>query len=300
MKRFRKLAVGLALTPSGSDLTLGTRRAAEQAMWLAKATGAELLFVHSTWQPESAGEVAPTGVLSDEGSRALEQLRSDAVERGIETELLVGEEQPWLLLVRLVLAGRAGLVLVGTRNSAGKRRLGSVTWRLLRTCPAPVWAVRPDGAFAPHRILAATDLSAVGDRATELALSIAALSSGEVEVLHSWQVPFELQLSSARLGEEEYQARRGAIEEAALAHIRATLSERGEVRAATRILCDAPVRAILDTIDADMPDLLVLGTVSRGGLAGLLVGNTAEKVLARAATSILAVKPDDFVCPVEG
>ena len=46
-------------------------------------------------------------------------------------------------------------------------------------------------------------------------------------------------------------------------------------------------------------DLIVIGTVGRSGLKGLLLGNTAEKVLDTCGCSILTVKPDGFVSPIE-
>jgi nucleotide-binding universal stress UspA family protein len=45
-------------------------------------------------------------------------------------------------------------------------------------------------------------------------------------------------------------------------------------------------------------DLLVMGTVARTGVAGFFIGNTAERVLRNLPCSVLAVKPDGFVCPV--
>ena len=47
-----------------------------------------------------------------------------------------------------------------------------------------------------------------------------------------------------------------------------------------------------------MPDLLVMGSLSRGGRAGVLVGETAERLVARLDCSMLVLKPDDFVSPV--
>ena len=44
-------------------------------------------------------------------------------------------------------------------------------------------------------------------------------------------------------------------------------------------------------------DVLVMGTLSKGG-AGVLIGGTAEAVLARVNCSVLAVKPENFVTPV--
>jgi nucleotide-binding universal stress UspA family protein len=46
-------------------------------------------------------------------------------------------------------------------------------------------------------------------------------------------------------------------------------------------------------------DLIVMGTLSRSGIAGFLIGNTAEKTLQNVECSVLAVKPDGFVSPVK-
>jgi universal stress protein E len=45
-------------------------------------------------------------------------------------------------------------------------------------------------------------------------------------------------------------------------------------------------------------DLIVMGTLSRSGVRGFLMGNTAEKILQKVDCSVLAVKPDGFVTPV--
>ena len=41
-----------------------------------------------------------------------------------------------------------------------------------------------------------------------------------------------------------------------------------------------------------------MGAVSRSGLKGFLIGNTAERMLDRLGCDILIVKPDDFRKPV--
>jgi universal stress protein E len=45
-------------------------------------------------------------------------------------------------------------------------------------------------------------------------------------------------------------------------------------------------------------DLVVMGTVGRSGIPGLLVGNTAERVFGQIECSMLAVKPEGFVSPI--
>jgi universal stress protein E len=46
-------------------------------------------------------------------------------------------------------------------------------------------------------------------------------------------------------------------------------------------------------------DLIVMGTVGRTGLSGMLIGNTAEKILRHIACSVLAVKANGFRSPVK-
>ena len=45
-------------------------------------------------------------------------------------------------------------------------------------------------------------------------------------------------------------------------------------------------------------DLLSIGTVSRKGLSGWLIGNTAEAILSRLDCSVVTLKPEGFVSPV--
>ena len=60
---------------------------------------------------------------------------------------------------------------------------------------------------------------------------------------------------------------------------------------------DAPEHVILAAVERRRPDLVVMGTVSREGVSGFLVGNTAERLLHRLDCSLLTVKPRGFVAP---
>jgi nucleotide-binding universal stress UspA family protein len=55
-----------------------------------------------------------------------------------------------------------------------------------------------------------------------------------------------------------------------------------------------PAETIADTIESSQVDLLVMGTNARTGVSGFFIGNTAEKVLSKAACSVLALKPSGF------
>jgi len=47
-------------------------------------------------------------------------------------------------------------------------------------------------------------------------------------------------------------------------------------------------------VDAQRASVVVLGTIARTGLAGLVIGNTAERVLRQVRCSVLALKPEGF------
>jgi nucleotide-binding universal stress UspA family protein len=46
-------------------------------------------------------------------------------------------------------------------------------------------------------------------------------------------------------------------------------------------------------------DLVVMGTVARTGIAGLIIGNAAEAILEQLSCSVLAIKPPGFETPVK-
>ena len=52
---------------------------------------------------------------------------------------------------------------------------------------------------------------------------------------------------------------------------------------------------LAESVDAD---LVVMGTVGRSGITGVVIGNTAETVLSQLQCSVLAIKPKDFVSQV--
>jgi nucleotide-binding universal stress UspA family protein len=46
-------------------------------------------------------------------------------------------------------------------------------------------------------------------------------------------------------------------------------------------------------------DLVVIGTVGRSGIPGLLIGNTAEEILNAVDCSVLTLKPEGFETPIQ-
>lgn len=298
MKRFRSIAVGIELDPDGKTLSPGATRAAQQARDLARRSGASVRFLHSTFLESE--EVAPayldpeTHTLTPAAWAVLDAAAVPFAEDKVATSLHFTKEPAWLELIRWVLAGSADLVVVGKRRypDAG-RKIGTIATKLMRKCPVPVWLVHPDHAVGEGPVLAATDRTEVGARATELARDIADLYGVDLYVVHAYQVPMSLQMSHGSDRDAQLRDLEAEIRREILARIPAR-----EAGARVSIRSDAPSHCIEQAVTELRPAVLVMGSLSRTGLAGLLMGNTAERVMPSVDCSILTIKPEDFETPV--
>jgi universal stress protein E len=167
-------------------------------------------------------------------------------------------------------------------------------WQLLRQCPVPVLLCTPRPWRRKPRVLAALDLR-VDDKAhatlnrkvLEAARGFAEVHGGELHCVYALLLPHsasEIHIPDAR-------------------RFRADAVERARERmAAMAADYDVPMGRLhvplgkvgfaVNGVAAKVKaDLLVMGTTARRGLAGMVIGNSAEKVLTRAQCDVLALKP---------
>ena len=83
-------------------------------------------------------------------------------------------------------------------------------------------------------------------------------------------------------------------------HIEAQL-QNYDLRQITQIHFETerPDLAIPKYVATHKVDLLVMGTIGRTGIPGLIVGNTAERLLPQIPCSVIAIKPDGFETPIQ-
>jgi len=60
-----------------------------------------------------------------------------------------------------------------------------------------------------------------------------------------------------------------------------------------------PRRDIAATANACNADLIVMGTLSRLGVPGYIMGGTAEETIEQIDCAVVGLKPDGFVTPVD-
>ena len=222
-----------------------------------------------------------------------------------EVQVLVKAGLPFIEVIREVLRGGHELVVVSARRSgeAGGEIVSNMATQLIRKCPCPVWvAPRKPMPRGEGSVLSAV---ALGDGPTPnvlgLAASIAALSERKWHVLHVPEYPLEGGMRLRNVDADEVQAYEKECRESAWAELHTLTDDLAEEAGVELKLWMAEGRPSDQIVEAEAKldaALIVLGTISRGGLAGVIIGSTAERIIARARSSVLAIKPDDFVCPV--
>ncbi len=295
METLQKIVAGVGLHPRTGVPDVGSVRAARQAAWLASRTGAQVTLLHAAWAEDGSGPVE----LATKATEELEQLRELVEADGASASIRIAEDYPWLALCRAAIDDGAELVLAGKRSVAdrGRRQIGSTAVKLLRKCPAPVWLVNPEHDLNHRHVLACTDFSPVTDDLLSASAWLAAQSSGELHMLHAWNLTWAEQRAAADLSEEDYAARVDEARTRALASLERQ-ADGLDVDPTLHLERGDPHVQILEKVEQERPDVLVMGSLSRGGRPGFDVGTIAERVLPQAEESILCFKPKDFVCPV--
>ena len=227
----------------------------------------------------------------------IESLKAPDLEIGLET--LLGE--PFIELTHAVQQEGYDLLMTGTRGvSAWKEFLvGSTAKRLIRKCPSAVWIVKAEHANPPATILAPSDFSDVSRKAVLMGLWLAEKASAEFHLLHvidSKDVPEDL-LETMPPGSSV----RDEIRQEATERLDEFLKSLGTntTRIVPHISWGHPWQEISRIAIKHKVDLITMGTVGRSGLKGVLLGNTAERVLDSSDCSILTMKPDNYVSPIE-
>lgn len=150
---------------------------------------------------------------------------------------------------------------------------------------------------APFKlILVPTDFSKYSEPAICLALGIAQSMGSDVTFIHVWPPEFTFgedfrartDPSVRQVRDDELVEHRKKLEEFV-----ASFDTEG-IKTSCVLRSGPPFLEIIIAANELKADLIVMGTHGRSGLASVLIGSVAEKVVRRAHCPVLTVKPADF------
>ena len=217
------------------------------------------------------------------------------------TVLLTGS--PIKALVREVIRGGHDLLAVDAGASGTVQCVEASATRLLREVPCPVLLVRPSRRRRRPRILVAIDTgpwlstgtTALAAKLLETAVWISRKHDGELHVLHAW-IPYgERMITRAGLTETESRQFLVGMRDEVRGELERTLVPfRAHIDPAHVHLVKGDPRVVIaDVATHRHIDLLIVGSVARSGVAGRIIGNTAEAVVTQLPCSMLVIKPDN-------
>ncbi len=194
------------------------------------------------------------------------------------------------------------------KNVAQSHMFTQLGMHLIRRCPIPVLVSRPERTNHQMRIMAAIDPldissafempgNALNEKIMALANNIALNSEQNMHVVNCWRHPMvermrkNKSLSDAKIHKTLIEARaqqKMRLTQFLNKNIHQQVNYRVHLRHGNpEIQIDAVARD-------NHINLVVLGSVGRSGLDGLMIGNTAESILCNTNLSVLVVKPSSY------
>jgi nucleotide-binding universal stress UspA family protein len=224
----------------------------------------------------------------------------------VEVEILFGKA--FVEIIREVLRNGHDLVMKTAHQRGLLHLVDHTAIELLRNCPCPVELVRPTSRRRHSRILACihpvpgdSEQEAINRKVMELAIWLAERDDAELHVVHAWHAfaegPLRGHTGVRRRELQKYIASQRTASRHLLDDFLAGFKvELGH--GCLHLVKGDPAVVIPRLAEKQRISLVVMGTVARSGIAGMVIGNTAEKVAGKLESSLLAVKPDDFICPI--
>lgn len=170
-------------------------------------------------------------------------------------------------------------------------------WSLLRECPCSVLLVTEDVWPSGSSILAAIDTTSpdaehqsLNSRILEQATLMGTLLEDEVHAGTACApLPVLIDMDYTAIDPNVYVEK---VQESAVKRGKAIIADSTINPSNLHTVIGQPEFAIADLADKLDSRMIVIGTVSRTGLAGYLIGNTAEQILYNMHCDILTVKPE--------
>lgn len=261
----------ILLATDGSEFSQG---AVDGAISLAQSCSSRLVAMGVVEVNDEFASEAPQLVEKQEQELKgyLDSIKAGADEAGVNCELVTHEgELAWRFIVDEAVNQKAELIVMGRRGRTGlaKMAMGSVTAHVIGHAPCGVMVVPRGASTACQNILVATDGSEHSANAIDEAIAMARNCGGSITVISV--VPSEDGLPGA---EELVKA----VSDRAAAE---------GITASVRTPVGKAYQQIVATAQDEGLDLIVMGTRGRTGIAKLLMGSVADRVVGLATCAVL-------------
>lgn len=235
----------------------------------------------------------------------------------IRVEVLI--VKTFIEVIGAVIKNGYDLVMKPAENPSWSHMLfGNDDLDLLRKCPCPTWLMKSSEKSNYQNIVAAVDFDPLHPSRIEQALnreiltlagSLALSDRATLHLVHALEAFSEAAMPSQSSSTPENLTSSTELAHAqhkrGLAMLTAELCQEIGKDAYAELamrshLIQGEAKKIIASLATDVDaDLVILGTVARRGLIGMIFGNTAEALLNELSCSVLAIKPPGFKTQVQ-
>jgi len=262
-------------------------------------------------------------LLENEKKKELENL-IQPFSNQLEIQIKIFFGTPFYEIIYNVLQNNYDLLIKIPENKDWLHRLfSSNDMHLLRKCPCPVWFIKPDSPRSFNNIMAAVDVDIdtqtkneetqvqekLNHQILQMASSLAVSELAKLHILHVWdaQGTSLMQGAFVNMPDSEVIEYVENIQNLHSIKVKTLLQDAARTQVGDMLeflepdihqVRGLPSKVIPQYIKKLHIDLIVMGTVARTGLAGVIMGNTAEDILSQIDCSVLAIKPPGFKTPI--
>ncbi|WP_323845284.1 universal stress protein [Microbulbifer magnicolonia] len=184
------------------------------------------------------------------------------------------------------------LVIKTAQKQFGRGGFGSIDWQLIERSPVPLWLAVATPWVKRERLVAALDPSVDSPLHKELNLRVltagdrlAQLLGAKLEAVACLPGPGVFE----ELGLTPRQDTAAEQQRALRAYLEVVIRDSGANCRELHQVSGKPAREVNRVVDRNKARLMLVGRGVRKGAAGLLLGNTAERILAKSNTDVLIV-----------
>lgn len=243
-------------------------------------------------------------------SKTLELINMENKKLNISIEVLKNNT-PAIAIIQQVLKNGHDLVIKEPELKTLQMGYKAIDLNLTRKCPVPVWLCKPITCSRDKiRVGVAIDPDTTAPEENNLSCTLLEVSrhltdfcNGELNIISCWDFTLENELRDNVFIKTDAENIAKLVEEEKNDHYNKlkNIIELSKIEGKNQIhhLRGKPEDTIPRFIDENNINILVMGTVARTGISGLISGNTAENIMQNISCSLLALKPRGFVSPVK-
>lgn len=246
--------------------------------------------------------------LINEKRERLVALAEPLRQRGISVDIEVLSGKTSVEIIRQASRGDHDLVMRVAKGKYSRRKgyFGTTATALLRECPCPVWLVAPTTSPSYKHVMACVDTSndepadvALNNRVVDAATRVSRCHQSKISIVHAWSIYGE-EFLFGRTRQEDFQNLVTNVRNRSKTLLDGFLQTHARSADDKNVymMKGHPAAVIPTFASKNKVDLIVMGTVARSWLSGMLIGSTAERILSEINCSVLAIKPDSFVSPI--